>query len=175
MFWYPPGVMDVRAFGSWTSAPTCFGERKKHIKKKTRKQIFHGIVPGFWGGILFMCFSSPIRNDPKKTHKQNFGTHPVPGQSRKFVYVYVFFLSLMLVFPRISRAWPTLLPPDVRRDIRVDVRQLSTPKAYPLAQNQYINNSPGVFSCIRAGANTGAACIRTKWIRLRIWHNTQEK
>ena len=30
----------------------------------------------------------------QKTHKQNFGTHPVPGQSRKFVYVYVFFLSL---------------------------------------------------------------------------------
>ena len=23
------------------------------------------------------------------------------------------------------------------------------------------NNSPGVFSCIRAGANTGATCIRT--------------
>ena len=43
---------------------------------------------------------------------------------------------------------------------------------YPLARNQYINNSPGVFSCIRAGANTGAACIRT--IPLRIWQNTQE-
>ena len=43
---------------------------------------------------MFMCFFSPIRNGPKKTHKQNFGTHPVPGQSRKFVYVYVFFLSL---------------------------------------------------------------------------------
>ena len=39
-----------------------------------------------------MCFKnfSPIRNDPKKTHKQIFGTHPVPGQSREFVYVYVF-------------------------------------------------------------------------------------
>ena len=31
----------------------------------------------------------------KHTHKQNFGTHPVPEQSRKFVYVYVFFLSLI--------------------------------------------------------------------------------
>ena len=32
---------------------------------------------------------SPIRNDrKKKTHKQNFGTHPVPRQSRKVVYVY---------------------------------------------------------------------------------------
>ena len=46
------------------------------------------------GVILFMCFCSPIRNDPKKTHKQNFATHPVLGQSRKFVYAYVFFHSL---------------------------------------------------------------------------------
>ena len=45
---------------------------------------------------------------------------------------------------------------------------------YPLARNQYINNSPGILSCTRAGANTGAACIRTKWIPLRIWHNTRE-
>ena len=45
---------------------------------------------------------------------------------------------------------------------------------YPLARNQYINNSPGIFSCIRAGANTGAACIRTEWIPLRIWQNTRE-
>ena len=28
--------------------------------------------------------------------------------------------------------------------------------------NQYRNNSPGVLSCIRTGANTGAACIRTE-------------
>ena len=47
-----------------------------------------------------MCFFSPIRNDPKKTHKQIFGTRPVPGQSCKFVYVYVFFLSLMFGKPR---------------------------------------------------------------------------
>ena len=66
-------------------------ERKKHIKKKTRKQNFQGIVPGFWGGISFMCFFSPIRNDPKKTHKQLFGTHPVPGQSRTFVYMFMCF------------------------------------------------------------------------------------
>ena len=32
----------------------------------------------------------------QKTHKQLFATHPVPGQSRTFVYVYVFFLSLMV-------------------------------------------------------------------------------
>ena len=38
------------------------GREKKHIKTKTRKQDFHGIVPEFgqfWGGILFMCFSPP--------------------------------------------------------------------------------------------------------------------
>ena len=33
----------------------------------------------------------------------------------------------------------------------------------PLARNQYINNSPEVFSCARAGANTGAACISPEW------------
>ena len=44
-----------------------------------------------------MCFFSPIRNDPKITTTQNFRTHPVPGQSRTFVYVYVFFLSLKYV------------------------------------------------------------------------------
>ena len=32
---------------------------------------------------------------------------------------------------------------------------------YPLARNQYINNSPGVFSCIRAGANTGATEMKS--------------
>ena len=38
----------------------------------------------------------------KKTHKQIFGAHPVPGQSRRFVYVYVFFLSLTFGFRRIK-------------------------------------------------------------------------
>ena len=33
---------------------------------------------------------------------------------------------------------------------------------YPLARNQYINNSPGIFSCIRTGVNTCAACICTE-------------
>ena len=35
---------------------------------------------------------------------------------------------------------------------------------YTLARNQYINNSPGFFSCIRAGTNAGPACIRTEII-----------
>ena len=47
-------------------------------------------------------FFSPIRNDPKKTHKQIFGTHPVPGQSRKFFYVCVFFLSLIISTPNLT-------------------------------------------------------------------------
>ena len=55
------------------------------------------------GGDFVYVFFSPIRNDPKKTHKQNFGTHPVPGQSRKFVYVYVFFLSLTSEGPKGGR------------------------------------------------------------------------
>ena len=33
---------------------------------------------------------------------------------------------------------------------------------YPLARNQYINNSPRIFSCIRPGVNTCAACICTE-------------
>ena len=32
---------------------------------------------------------------------------------------------------------------------------------YPWHENKNIHNSPGVFCCIRAGANTGAACVRT--------------
>ena len=59
-------------------------------ERKTHKQNFHGIVPEF----LFMCFL-PIRNDSNKTHEQIVATHPVPGQSRTFVYVYAFILSLL--------------------------------------------------------------------------------
>ena len=87
------GKLFIKSFSRY------FRERKKHIKKKTRKHNFHGIVPGFWGEFCLCVFFSPIRNDPKKkTHKQIFGTHPVPGQSRKFVYVDVFFLSLILAW-----------------------------------------------------------------------------
>ena len=45
---------------------------------------------------------------------------------------------------------------------------------YPLARNQYINNSPGIFSCIRAGANTGATCIRPEIISLKNLANMQK-
>ena len=53
-------------------------EREKIIKIKTRKQNLQGIVLGFLGGDFVYVFFLPMRNDPKKTLKQNFGTHPVP-------------------------------------------------------------------------------------------------
>ena len=38
------------------TAMPIIGSEKKHIKNKTRKQSFHGIVPGFSGGFcLFVC------------------------------------------------------------------------------------------------------------------------
>ena len=46
--------------------------------------------------------------------------------------------------------------------------------AYPLARNQYINNSPGIFSCIRAGANTGATCICTEMNSLKNLANMRK-
>ena len=41
------------------------------------------------GDFVYVLFS-PIRSDPPKTRKQMFATHPVPGQSPKFVNVYMF-------------------------------------------------------------------------------------
>ena len=108
------------------------GAKEKHIKKKTCKQNFHGIVPGFWGRTLFMCFFfSAIRNDPKRTHKQNFGTHPVPGQSRKFVYVYVSFLSLKWVRPNFLDATERPKPgsPRTQQKIHLESRLFGGPTA----------------------------------------------
>ena len=45
---------------------------------------------------------------------------------------------------------------------------------YPLARNQYINNSPEIFSCIRTGANTAATCIRPEIISLENLANMQK-
>ena len=45
------------------------GSEKKTRKVKTRKQHVHGIIPGFWGGFVYVFFLSPTRNDPtKKMH-----------------------------------------------------------------------------------------------------------
>ena len=65
-----------------------------------------------------MCFFSPIRNDPKKTHKQNVGTHPVPGQSRKFVYVYVYVFFLSLINAQTLRIICVFVFTEVRRGLR---------------------------------------------------------
>ena len=40
--------------------------------------------------------------------------------------------------------------------------------------DQYINNSPGIFSCIRAGANTGATCICTEMTSLKNLANMRK-
>ena len=76
------------------------GERKKkHINKKTRKQNFHGSVPGFWGDFVYVFFS-PIRNDPKKTQKLNFGTHPVPDNpANLFMFMCSFFSFFVPLYP----------------------------------------------------------------------------
>ena len=60
---------------------------------KLHKQMdSHGI---FWGFCLCV-FSLPEEMIPKKqTHELLFAIHPVPGQSPKLVFVYVFFLSAL--------------------------------------------------------------------------------
>ena len=55
--------------------------------------MLRGLSQGLGGGLC-LCVFLPHKEWPQKTHKPDFGTHPVPGQSRKFVYIYVFFLSL---------------------------------------------------------------------------------
>ena len=57
---------------------------------------------------------------------------------------------------------------------RICRQKSSSTFVYPLARNQYINNSPGVFSCIRAGANTGATCIRPEIISLKSLAHMQK-
>ena len=52
--------------------------------------MFTGLSRDFGGNFVYVFFLAH-KDWPEKTHKQIFGTHPVPGQSRKFVYVYVFF------------------------------------------------------------------------------------
>ena len=96
LFWhlYQAGRVPTQIY-TWSARLhyNCYiGSGKKHIKKKTRKQIFHGIVPGVWGEFC-LCVFLPHKEWPEKknTHKQICGTHPVSGQSRIFVYVYVFF------------------------------------------------------------------------------------
>ena len=70
-------------------------KRKNNKEQKHINKIFTGLSRDFGENFVYVFFS-PIRNDPKqKKHINKFlAPTPVPGQSRKFVYVYVFFLSL---------------------------------------------------------------------------------
>ena len=54
------------------------------------------------------------------------------------------------------------------------LQNLTLKPKYPLARNQYINNSPEIFSCIRVGANTGATCIRTEMNSLKNLANMRK-
>ena len=65
-------------------------ERKETNEEQNISIRISQDCPGIWGDLVFLFFS-PIRNDPQRTHKQNFDTRPVPGQSPKFVYVHMFF------------------------------------------------------------------------------------
>ena len=48
------------------------GSEKKQTKRKTHKQRFRGIVPGFGGWDLFMCFFLLHKERPPKKHINNF-------------------------------------------------------------------------------------------------------
>ena len=53
------------------NGPLLFGGEKH--KEETRKQNIHGVVPGFLGGKLFMCFSPPQgMTRQKKTYINKF-------------------------------------------------------------------------------------------------------
>ena len=43
-----------------------FGSEKNTERKKHVNIIFTGLSRDLGGGTLFMCFFSPIRNDPRK-------------------------------------------------------------------------------------------------------------
>ena len=79
---YPTGKTGDRGDRTECHVPEFYvpslGSEKNTQRKKHINTIFTGLS-GDFGGTLFMCFFSPTRNEPKKTHKQHFGTHPVPG------------------------------------------------------------------------------------------------
>ena len=61
-------------------------ERGKEPPKKKKTHI-NKIFTGFSGDFVYVLFFSIIKNHPPppNKHKQYFATHPVLGQSRKFV------------------------------------------------------------------------------------------
>ena len=73
-----------------TLSVVCFiGSEKKHIKKKTQKQKFHGIVPEFSGDFVYVLFL-PHKEWPQKTHEQLFGTHS-PGTNPANLFMFICF------------------------------------------------------------------------------------
>ena len=78
----PPFISIVQYV--YPGRPVISVPEKKHIKNKTRKQKFHGIVPGFWGGDFVYVFSPPKgMTRRKKTHTHiNTFLAPPPPQSR---------------------------------------------------------------------------------------------
>ena len=100
------GTFEVSGPCSRTSGSQLWGA-KKYTKKLTRKQKVHRVVLGYWGEFVYVL-SPPLRNDPKKTHKQMFATRLVPGQSRKTCLCLCAFLSQSLA--RIAK-FPSLHHP----------------------------------------------------------------
>ena len=87
------------------------------------RKFFGAVRAIFWLWVLFWPLNSRSFSDRSYfEHPSGHGRPPAPsghGRPRRNA-----------CFSRISRAWPKLLPPDVRRDIRVDVRRISGPKTY---------------------------------------------
>ena len=82
-------------------------KKKTHKEKKTQTK-FSRDCPGIFGGILLMCFFSPIRKDPKKhTHTQTKFCHPPnPGTIPQLCLCLHVFFSLKEGKTLWSQTWP---------------------------------------------------------------------
>ena len=76
-------------------------------------------------------------------------------------------------FSRISRVWPKFLPPDVRRDIRVDVRRISGPKTYSLGWFPFlIFGLPSLQKCVcefLVSFRKFFGCVRVSFVALWVF------
>ena len=90
-----------------TFAEEILGAKKTHKEKRVNK-IFTGLSRDFGGYFLYVFFS-PIGNDPKKTHKQNFGTHQSRDNPVNLFMFMCFFLSLKLCWRNSPRNSPAII------------------------------------------------------------------